>query len=193
MSPNHQVRDGVLERLALVTRRVLPILILSLGGCVAGADGPSPTDPHALTTTTTLVVTTVTLSPDDGLAEYQDCLSGEGLDVPEIPRDALGRPRMAEALKHLDLTERSVLDALETCGGALETGALDLSRDPEMQRLVQAALQNLVVCMRTRGVEDFPDPVPGFSGVGSPFPVNRIPWTDPDLPDAVLACSDLPS
>jgi hypothetical protein len=100
---------------------------------------------------------------------------------------------MAEALKHLDLTERSVLDALESCGGALETGALDLSRDPEMQRLVQATLQNLVVCMRASGVEDFPDPVPGFSGVGSPFPVNRIPWDDPDLPEAVLACSNLPS
>jgi len=100
---------------------------------------------------------------------------------------------MAEALKHLDLTERSVLDALVACGEELEAGTLDLSGDPEMQRLVQAALQNLVVCMRARGVEDFPEPVPAFSGVGSPFPVNRIPWADPDLPEAVLACSELPT
>jgi len=167
--------------------------VLVVVGCVAGADGPSPTDPHGLSTTTTLAVTTVTLSPEEGLAQYQECLSSEGLDVPDIPRDALGRPRMAEALKHLDLTERSVLDALEACGEELEAGTLDLSPDPEMQQLVQAALQNLVVCMRARGVEDFPEPVPAFSGVGSPFPVNRIPWADPDLPDAVLACSDLPT
>jgi len=40
-------------------------------------------------------------------------------------------------------------------------------------------------------VEDFPDPVPGFDGVGSPFPNSRIPWTDPDLPDAMAACRDL--
>jgi len=182
-----------MERHASIAGRVLPILVLALGGCVAGADGPSPTDPHGLSTTTTVAETTVTLSTDESLAGYRECLSNEGVDVPEIPRDAMGRPRMAEALKHLDLTERSVLDALETCGPRLETGALDLGDDPEMMQLVQGALQNLVVCMRARGVEDFPEPIPGFEGVGSPFPINRIPWTDPDLPGAVLACSDLPS
>lgn len=184
--------DGVLARHASIARRALPLLVLAVGGCVAGADGPSPTDPHGLTTTTTLAETTITLSPDDSLAAYRECLSNEGVEVPEIPRDALGRPRMAEALKHLDLTERSVLDALGTCGAQLETGALDLGNDPEMQQLVQAALQNLVVCMRARGVEDFPEPVLGFNGVGSPFPISRIPWADPDLPRAVLECSDLP-
>ena len=184
--------DGVLARHASIAGRALPLLVLAVVGCVAGADAPSPTDPHGLTTTTTLAETTVTLSPDDSLAGYRECLSYEGVDVPEIPRDALGRPRMAEALKHLDLTERSVLDALGACGAQLETGALDLGNDPEMQQLVQAALQNLVVCMRARGVEDFPDPVLGFNGVGSPFPINRIPWADPDLPEAVLECSDLP-
>jgi len=159
---------------------------------VAGADGPSPTDPHGLTTTTTLTETTIALSPEESLAGYRECLSDEGTSVPDIPLDALGRPRMAEALKHLDLTERAVLDALESCGAELETGALELGPDPEMQDLVQAALQNLVVCLRERGVEDFPEPVVGFDGVGSPFPINRIPWTDGDLPEAVLACSDLP-
>jgi hypothetical protein len=189
---DRQDSDGVLERHASIAARVLPILVLAVGGCVAGADGPSPTDPHGLTTTTTMAETTVILSPDESLAEYRECLSNEGVDVPEIPRDALGRPRMAEALKHLDLTERSVLDALEMCGARLETGALDLADDPEMMQLVQGALQNMVVCLRARGVEDFPEPVFGFDGVGSPFPINRIPWTDPDLPEAVVACSDIP-
>ncbi|HEU4894518.1 MAG TPA: hypothetical protein VFT85_01670 [Acidimicrobiia bacterium] len=184
--------DGVLERHDSIVRRALPILVIVVAGCVAGADGPSPTDPHGLTTTTTLAETTVPLSPEESLAGYRECLANEGVDVSEIPLDALGRPRMADALKHLDLTERSVLDALEICGAELESGALALGDDPEMTELVQGALQNLVVCMRARGVEEFPEPVADFDGVGSPFPVNRIPWTDPDLPRAVLVCSDLP-
>jgi hypothetical protein len=40
------------------------------------------------------------------------------------------------------------------------------------------------------GVEDFPDPVPGFSGIGSPFPVAEIPYSDPGFATAVSACRE---
>ncbi len=172
---------------------LVTILALSLAGCVPGADAPSPTDPHGLTTTTTLASTTITQTRDEGLGAFQQCMSDEGLPVPEIPRDSGGRPRMASALQHVDLTDRAALDALEVCGVHLESGALDLSTDPEMQRLVQAVLQDLVACLRSRGVDDFPEPVSGYDGLGSPFPTNRIPWSDPDLPAAVEDCADLPS
>lgn len=173
-----------------MARRVvaIPILALSLAGCVQGADGPSPTDAHGVTTTTP-ATTTITQTRDEGLAAFQQCMADEGVPVPEIPRDALGRPRMASALQHVDLTDRAVLDALELCGAHLESGALDLGTDAEMQRLVQAALQDLVACLRARGVDGFPEPVPGFDGLGSPFPANRIPWSDPDLAAAARYCT----
>jgi hypothetical protein len=42
--------------------------------------------------------------------------------------------------------------------------------------------------MVEHGVEDFPDPVPGFIGIGSPFPVAEIPYSDPAFAAAVTAC-----
>lgn len=174
-------------------RNVVPILALSLAGCVTGAGAPSPTDPHGVTTTTAPATTTVTRAPEEGLADFRQCMTDHGIALPEIPRDALGRPRMASALQHLDLTDRGNLDALEICGPHLGNGALGLAGDPEMRELVQTALQDLVVCLRARGVEDFPEPVRGYDGLGSPFPVNRIPWSDPDLPLAASDCASLSS
>lgn len=176
-----------------LARKVLPVFALFLTGCVLGADAPSPTDPHGLTTTTTLEVTTVTQTREEGLAAFQECMSDEGVEVPVIPLDAAGRPRMALALQHVDLADREVLDALGVCGEHLATGALDLGSDPEMQRLVQSTLHDLVVCLRARGVDDFPEPIPGYDGLGPPFPASRIPWSDPDLPSAMRECTDRPS
>lgn len=168
---------------------MLPVFALLLAGCVLGPDAPSPTDPHGLTTTTTLEVTTITQTRDEGLAAFGECMASEGVAIPEIPRDAMGRPRMGLGLQGIDLGDRAVLDALGLCGEHLANGALDLGSDPEMQELVQSSLQDLVVCLRGRGVSDFPEPVPGYEGLGAPFPVNRIPWTDPDLPSAIRRCA----
>jgi len=164
-------------------------LLLILTGCVTGADGPSPTDPHGLSTTTTLPTTTTTLTLDQGLANFRNCLSERGVSIGEIPLDGLGRPRMATVLTDVDFDDRTVLDALDACGHHLASGALDSSSDPELRDLVEASLQDFAECVRREGAIDFPDPVPGFDGVGSPFPVNRIPWTDPDLQAAVTVCS----
>jgi hypothetical protein len=165
-------------------------LALALSGCVAGADGPSPTDPHLVTTTSmSSSVTTVTV--EEGLVAFRECLRERSAAVGRIRLDAKGRPLLAEALRDLDLTDRDVLDALEACGQHLGSGALDLGPDPQLRDLVEDTLKMLAACLRSWGVEDFPDPVPGFDGVGSPFPNSRIPWTDPDLVDAVAACRDV--
>jgi hypothetical protein len=95
---------------------------------------------------------------------------------------------LAEALGRVDLTDRAVLDALESCGRHLTNGPLDLSPDPELRDLMQNYLIELAECLRLWGVQDFPDPIPGFDGVGAPFPSNEIPWTDPNLPKAVRQC-----
>jgi len=163
-------------------------LTLALAGCVADADGPSPTDPHGFTTTTALRVATTTISTEIGLDRYRDCMASEGVVIGEIPRDGLGRPRIALALTDVDLSDRAVVDALETCGHHLASGALDSSSDPKLRDLVQDRLETFAECVRLEGVDDYPDPVPGFDGRGSPFPVNRVPWHDPLLPGAVAHC-----
>lgn len=164
-------------------------LALAISGCVSDADAPSPTEPHAFTTTTSLATTTTTITMEEGLANFGECLSQQGVTIEEIPLDGLGRPRMALALATVDLGDRDVLDALEACGRHLSSGALDLGADPELRDLVRASLSDFAACVRLSGVGDFPDPVPGFDGVGAPFPANRIPWTDPELSSAVDLCS----
>jgi hypothetical protein len=159
-----------------------------VSGCVAGPDGPSPTDPHAFTTTTSRSDTGSTLTIEGGLNAFRDCLREQGVGIEPIGLDALGRPRLAEALDDFDLTDRVVLDALELCGHHLSSGPLDLSPDPELRELVQDSLHKLADCLRSWGVRDFPDPIPGYDGVGAPFPSSQIPWSDPDLPGAVRRC-----
>lgn len=162
---------------------------LALTGCVATADGPSPTEPHGFTTTTVPATTTTTLPLVEGLSAYRNCLGGLGVPIDEITLDGLGRPRMALAMSDLDLGDRLVLDALDQCGPELVTGALDLGNDPQLRRLVQTSLREFAGCIREHGVDSFPDPLPSFSGVGAPFAMTRIPWSDPGLGDAVTVCS----
>lgn len=128
---------------------------------------------------------------EEALAAYRACLADEGVSIGEIRVDGLGRPRMADALSGLDLTDQSVLDALEACGGHISSGPLALDADPELAQLVRQRLGEFAECVRLEGVPGYPDPVPDFDGVGSPFPINQIPWRDPGLPDAVDACNEV--
>lgn len=165
------------------------ITALTLAGCVATADAPSPTDPLSVTTTTTIPTTTTTVTLEEGLANYRSCLSELGVDIGEIELDGLGRPRLARGMSGLDFGDREVLEALDSCGQELSTGALDLAADPVLRDLVQSSLEELAECLRRQGVDGYPDPRTGFNGLGAPYPVDEIPWTDPDLANAVTVCS----
>lgn len=160
-----------------------------ISGCAATADEPSPTDPLGVTTTSTLPTTTTAVALEPGLDNHRDCLTQRGVTIGEIGIDARGRPLMAAAMDGLDFTDRNILEALNECSPELTTGALDLGPDPVLRDMVQEVLGELAECMRRSGVPGYPDPVAGFNGLGSPFPVDRIPWTDPDLADAVAVCS----
>jgi hypothetical protein len=164
------------------------VLSLVLSACVSAADGPSPTDPLSVTTTTTIARTTTTVTLAEGLDNYEACLADRGISIGEIELDGLGRPRMARAMAGLNFGDPEVLQALNECGPQLSTGALDLAPDPVLQDLVQSSLEELAACLRRQGVADYPDPTPDFTGLGSPFPMDRIPWTDPDLEGAVSEC-----
>lgn len=156
-------------------------------GCVAGPDGPSPTDPNEFNSTISSPASGTQITKA-GLDSFRDCLKEQGLGIEPIELDAHGRPRLAEALRGLDLTDRAVLDGLEACGHHLTSGPLQLSPDLEFRDLMQDSLRQLAECLRSWGVQDFPDPIPGFDGVGAPFPSSQIPWDDPDLPRAVRQC-----
>lgn len=165
------------------------VALMTLPTCVAGSRSPSPTETYPTTTTTTS--TTAPLTPADAAVEsFSECLGENGVGVGAIPFDATGRPRLDLFLAGLDLTDPQTVGALSICAGHLTTGALDLTDEPEIRNSVLVALRDFSECVRARGVPDFPDPVEGFIGVGPPYPMAEIPYSDPDLAAAVAGCRE---
>lgn len=108
--------------------------------------------------------------------------------IEEVPIDATGRPRLDLVVVTVDFGDPAVAEALAVCSASLNTGALDLGAEDQLRREITKQLDDFSRCMRAEGVEDFPDPVPGFAGVGAPFAVAEIPYGDPELADAAGAC-----
>jgi hypothetical protein len=119
---------------------------------------------------------------------FRVCLLDHGIEIEEIPVDATGRPRLDLVLVTLDLGDPEVADAVSVCSEHLETGALDLGGEDILRQEVLGQLTEFSRCMVDLGVEDFPEPLPGFVGVGSPFPVAEVPYSDPDFAAAVEVC-----
>lgn len=151
-------------------------------GCTAAPGGTSESTVLAVTTTTT------TIAGDAAAAEYVTCLRTEGVEVDDIPIDANGRPMLDAINDQLDYTDPATVDAVSACAGILTEGALDLGFDEDFRQAVVEQLAAFSRCVRARGVDEFPDPVPGFIGIGSPYPVAEMPYDDTDLPTAVEAC-----
>lgn len=156
-------------------------------GCTRGADGPSGTDVPG-TTTTTLPTTTTTVASAAAVNAFRDCLVDNGVTIEEIPFDATGRARLDLVLATVDFGDPEVAAAVSACSEHLETGALDLGGEDSLRLTVVGHLTDFSQCMIDRGVEGFPDPVAGFAGVGSPFPVAEIPYSDPNFANAVEVC-----
>lgn len=169
-------------------RRAWPALAgLLVVACGAVPLTPSPTEPQREVTTTTTSETVTTVGPVEGAELFRDCMSDRGIDIGSIPIDAQGRPRLDIAMRDVDLAASETVDALDACSLHLVTGALVMG-DSAVREAVIARLGEFAECMRDRGVAAFPDPVAGFHGIGFPFPVNEIPFEDPDLATAVEAC-----
>lgn len=159
-----------------------------LAACDVEPREPSPTEPQVATTTTVPATTTTTLSVGEAVATFEACMSDRGVVISEIPLDAEGRPRLELALGDVDFTDSDAVAALSECAELLAEGALDLSIWPRLQEGVQTALEEFSQCVRSRGVANFPDPVRLFGGVGGPYPLDEIPFGDPDLDSAVDTC-----
>lgn len=178
-------------------RRVSVLCLVLVAAC-SGEEAAAPTIPSAddlASTTTTVAMSTTTtesrLSLEQATLEFTACMRDEGIDIPDIRIDADGRPVVGEAIEGLDTTTPEFRQALAVCSTILtRAGALDLRTDPELQAVIVDQLQSFAQCMRDEGIAAFPDPVPGFNGTGSPFPLEKVPLTDPNFQAALQACQD---
>jgi hypothetical protein len=123
----------------------------------------------------------------EAIAAFRDCLAQHGVDPPELTVGSDGSVELS-ALAASDLAEQP--SVLGLCGSPLvEAGLLDLSARPELVAAVLADLQAFAECMREQGVEGFPDPLPDFSGLGSAFDRDRVPFGSEGYAGAYEECS----
>ncbi|MFO7547741.1 MAG: hypothetical protein R6X29_02545 [Acidimicrobiia bacterium] len=170
------------------------VLALVLSACSGGSEpetGIPGSDDLASTTSTTVVETTTTVpaSLEETALRFTACMREQGIEIPDIAIGPDGRPLLGDLTGELDPASPEFQDALAVCSPILtEAGALDLSADPELQAVIQDQLQAFAACMRDEGVSRFPDPTPGFTGVGSPFPLAELPLDDPAFEPALQVC-----
>jgi hypothetical protein len=183
-------------------RRIALLLALAViaAACSQGADEtpestiPSSEDLSASadvaegTTTTTLG----RLGLEQATLEFTACMRDQGIDTPDIRLDAQGRPVLDGLIESVDTTSGAFRAALAECASILtRAGALDLRTDPELQAVIVDQLQEFSECARREGLRDFPDPDPAFTGTGSPYPSEEIPFSDPAFQKALVACQEL--
>jgi hypothetical protein len=118
---------------------------------------------------------------------FEACMAAAGYDLAEIGVDDQGRPDL-RALAGDAVTDLAFRQAVSLCAGPLGE-FLGLENAPGLQVMIRAQLQNYAACMRSSGVEGFPDPSPEFDGTFPPFPPEQIPTDDPEFGPAVEACA----
>jgi len=160
-----------------------------LAGCTDDGGATSATDAPG-TTTTTAPTTTTTVESNIAVEAFRTCLAENGAEIEEVPLDATGHPRLDLVMATLDFSDPATAQAVSVCSEHLETGALDIGDDDVLRQAILEQLQSFSDCMVDLGVEGFPDPVPGFVGVGSPFPVAEIPYSDPNFANAATVCRE---
>jgi hypothetical protein len=158
-----------------------------LTSCLEDGEASSPTDPTTPTTTVAPTTTTTAFSAQ-AVGDFHDCLIEGGIEIEEIPSDAQGRPRLDLVMIGVDLADPDTAAIVSSCSELLSTGALDLTNSPLIGSGVVGLLSEFSECLRSHGVPDFPDPLPGFAGIGGPYPVAEIPYSDPDLGSAIDEC-----
>jgi len=165
----------------------LATLALLVPACTRG-DGARQTT--ATSTAPVATSSTTSFVDDEGTRRFRECMALKGIGIAPIETDGTGRPRLDLAVETLDLADPEIADAVVSCSGELGTGALDLSTDELLRQVVLAQLTQFSVCMRERGIEDFPDPAPGFTGVGTAYAVAEIPYSNPAFAEVARICSE---
>jgi len=166
-----------------LTRPVLVALFVAAAACSVSPESP-------VVATSAATTTTVPLTAQEAVALFHSCLADRGFSLPNIPLDDAGRPDLSGLGNQVDQSSPAWREALASCAALIVThGALDLAGVPELAEAVRAELQAFSACMRSQGVEGFPDPAPDFDGVKPPFPLESIPADDPELGTAAENCA----
>ena len=162
----------------------LGLVALVLSGVACNVTPEAP-----LITTSASTTTTVPLTSQESVDVFRSCLIDRGFSVPDLPLDGAGRPDLSTLANLVEAGSPEWQEALASCAAALVgSGALDLGGVPDLAKAVAAELLAFSTCMRSQGVEGFPDPAPGFDGTGPPFPLQSIPADDPQLGAAAEVC-----
>lgn len=188
-------------------RSILVLALLGLVVACGGEDAPEPEpvpepEPQVVETVASLeddepeeqAVATTRPGFDEGLLLFTACMRESGIDAPDIPVDPDGRPILSsELVESIDTESPEFAFAFANCVPLLTSATpIDLGADPELQAVVIDSLRRFSVCMRENGVENFPDPAPGWDGNGSPFPVaEAFDTSDPDVDPALEECSKM--
>jgi hypothetical protein len=181
---------------------LLLLTTLLVTACSSGeSDTTTDTIATLETTTSTTVAetTTTTTEPptiEEVALEFTACMRDNGVDIPDITFDADGQPVISGALaEEFDLLDAEFQTALSSCRSIFaEAGeGIELQLDPELVAEVTDQLTEWAACMRDNGVEEWPDPLPTFSGTEIPFPMAEMAqaFSDPEFADAMEACEDL--
>lgn len=161
----------------------LGALVLVTVACNLGNELPS-------VTTVATTTTTAPLTAEQAATEFHSCLTDQGLVLPAFPTDDNGRPDLSALTEAVDQNSAEWRDALAACATVIvSNGALDLSADPELAEAVTTRLMVFSTCMRSQGVEAFPDPPADFDGTTPPYPLTAIPASDPEFTTAAEACA----
>jgi hypothetical protein len=178
-------------------KRFLLVAALIMAAC--SSEPSTPTIPDSADVVTTVTVPSSTTAPtadprlslEQATLEFTECMRAEGIEIPDIRMDSEGRPQLGDLLEDIDTATPAFQAALSSCATILtRAGALELTSDPELQAVIIDQLASFSECMRTNGVDSFPDPTPGFNGTGSPYPLGLIPFDHPDFQTATAACQD---
>jgi hypothetical protein len=166
-----------------VTRPVLVALVVAAAACSASPEAP-------VVATSAATTTTVPITAQEAVVLFHSCLADRGLSVANIPLDEAGRPDLSALGDQVDQSSSQWREALASCAAVIVTnGVLDFAGVPELADAVRAELLGFSACMRSQGVEGFPDPAADFDGVKPPFPVDLIPSDDPELETAAENCA----
>ena len=170
------------------------VIVLVLAACVE-QPGEAPTgddggNQSVASTTTTLG--RLGIERRENRRPVVGCLDGDRGQQEGAERMDGGHPESDDDLRTaVDTSTVEFRRALTDCAPILtRVGALDLRRDPELQAVIISQLRAFAECVRGEGIDTFPDPDPAFSGVGSPFPADEVPSTDPLFEAAVETCRD---
>jgi hypothetical protein len=168
------------------SKPIRPVVVaLALAAFACNPSGEAPSATTVATTTTT-----VPLTAEEAAAEFHSCLSGRGLNVPDLPLDETGRPDLSALANTIDQSSEEWREGLTACAAVIvANGSLDLSAVPELAEGVRVQLLAFSACMRSQGVEAFPDPPADFDGTLPPFPLAAIPTDDPEFGAAAKACT----